>query len=67
MVLGLVLAVMDGTALMEMWRSFIGLFFMLSAIILLIAFVTSSVTSMQQHQAHHRDGAGHPGLRRRQL
>lgn len=47
-VLGLVLAVMDGTALMEMWRSFIGLFFMLSAIILLIAFVTSSVTSMQQ-------------------
>ena len=36
-VLGLVLAVMDGTALMEMWRSFIGLFFMLSAIILLIA------------------------------
>ena len=47
-VLGLVLAVMDGTALMEMWRSFIGLFFMLSAIILLIAFVTSSVTSMNQ-------------------
>ena len=47
-VLGLVLAVMDGTALMEMWRSFIGLFFMLSAIILLVAFVASSVTSMKQ-------------------
>ena len=47
-VMGLVLAVMDGTALMEMWRSFIGLFFMLSAIILLVAFVASSVTSMKQ-------------------
>ena len=47
-VLGLVLAVMDGTALMEMWRSFIGLFFMLSAIILLVAFVASSVTSAKQ-------------------
>ena len=35
-VLGLVLAVMDSSSLMEMWRSFIGLFFMLSAIILLV-------------------------------
>ena len=47
-VLGLVLAVMDSSSLMEMWRSFIGLFFMLSAIILLVAFVASSVTSMKQ-------------------
>ena len=45
---GMVLAVMDARSLMSMWRSFIGLFFMLSAIILLIAFVTSSVTSMNQ-------------------
>ena len=41
-VLGLVLAVMDGTALMEMWRSFIGLFFMLSAIILLVSCIRTS-------------------------
>ena len=47
-VLGLVLAVMDSSSLMEMWRSFIGLFFMLSAIILLVAFVASSVTSAKQ-------------------
>ena len=47
-VLGLVLAVMDSSSLMEMWRSFIGLFFMLSAIILLVAFVASSVTSVKQ-------------------
>lgn len=47
-VLGLVLAVMDSSSLMEMWRSFIGLFFMLSTIILLVAFVASSVTSAKQ-------------------
>ena len=45
---GMVLAVMDARSLMSMWRSFIGLFFMLSAIILLVAFVASSVTSMKQ-------------------
>lgn len=66
-VLGLVLAVMDGTALMEMWRSFIGLFFMLSAIILLIAFVTSSVTSMQQIKPITEMVQATRGLRRRQL
>ena len=48
--LGVVLAVMNGRVLMEMWRSFIGLFFMTAAMILLIAFVASSLTSMRQIQ-----------------
>ena len=48
--LGVVLAVMDGSQLMEMWRSFIALFFMTAAMILLIAFVASSLTSMRQIQ-----------------
>ena len=48
--LGLVLAVMNSTELMQMWRSFIALFFMTSAIILLMAFVVSFLTSMRQIQ-----------------
>jgi signal transduction histidine kinase len=48
--IGVVVAVMDSTELTEMWRSFIGLFFMTSAIILLIAFVASSLTAMRQIQ-----------------
>ena len=48
--LGVVLAVMDSRELMEMWRSFIGLFFMTAAMILLIAFVASSLMSMRQIQ-----------------
>lgn len=47
---GIILAVMENRSLMQMWRSFIGLFFMTSAIILLIAFVVSSLTSMRQIQ-----------------
>ena len=47
---GMVLAVMDARSLMSMWRSFIGLFFMTSAIILLISFVASSLTSVRQFQ-----------------
>lgn len=47
---GVVLAVMETTELMEMWRSFIGLFFMTSAIVLLMAFAASSLTSMRQIQ-----------------
>lgn len=47
---GMVLAVMDARSLMSMWRSFIGLFFMTSSIILLISFVASSLTSMRQIQ-----------------
>ena len=48
--LGVVLAVMDAGELMEMWRSYIALFFMTSAIILLIVFVASSLMSMRQIQ-----------------
>lgn len=47
---GVVLAVMDGSELMGMWRSSIALFFMTSAIILLISFVASSLMSMRQIQ-----------------
>ncbi len=48
--IGLVLAVMETTELMEMWRSFIGLFLMTSAIILLVSFVATSFISMRQIQ-----------------
>ena len=48
--LGVVLAVMDSTQLMEIWRSFIAIFFMTAAIILLVAFVASSLMSMRQIQ-----------------
>lgn len=47
-VMGIVLAVMDGSDLLQMWRSFIGLFVMTSAIILMIAFVASSLMSYRQ-------------------
>ncbi len=46
--MGFVLAVMDNSELMEMWRSFIGIFFMAATIILLISFVASFLTSMRQ-------------------
>ena len=49
-VIGMVVAVMETTELMEIWRSFIAMFFMTAAIILLIAFVVSSLTSMRQTQ-----------------
>ena len=49
-VVGMVVAVMETTELMEIWRSFIALFFMTAATILLIAFVVSSLTSMRQTQ-----------------
>ena len=48
--LGLVLAVMNSAELTQMWRSFIALFFMSSAIILVLAFITSFVTAMRQIQ-----------------
>lgn len=48
--LGVVLAVMDTTQLMEIWRSFIAIFFMTAAIVLLAAFVASSLMSMRQTQ-----------------
>ena len=42
--LGIVLAVMDESEIMQVWRSFIGMFLMTSAIILLIAFLASVVS-----------------------
>lgn len=49
-VIGMVVAVMETTELMEIWRSFIAMFFFTAAIILLLAFVVSSLTSMRQTQ-----------------
>ena len=48
--LGYVLAVTETTELMEMWRSFIGLFLMTSAIIMLVAIVATSFVSMRHAQ-----------------
>ena len=47
---GIVVAVMDATELMEMWSSFLGLFLMTAAIVMTVAFVTSSLISMRQQQ-----------------
>ena len=47
---GYVLAVTETTVLMEMWRSFTGLFLITSAIILLISFMATSFISMRQTQ-----------------
>ncbi len=49
-VIGMVVAVMEATELMEIWRSLIAMFFFTAAIILLLAFVASSLTSMRQTQ-----------------
>ena len=48
--LGVVLSVMNTGELMEIWWSFIGLFFMTAAIVLLVAFLASSLMSMRQIQ-----------------
>lgn len=45
---GMVLAVMDASELTAMWRSFIGLFFMTSMIILMISFMATSFLSARQ-------------------
>ncbi len=47
---GIVVAVMDATELLEMWNSFLGLFLMTAAIVMTVAFVTSSLISMRQLQ-----------------
>lgn len=46
--IGIVMAVMDSSQLTEMWRSFIGLFFMTSTIILLVSFMATSFLSIRQ-------------------
>ena len=48
--IGIVLAVMNARSVMGMWRSFISLFLMTSAIILLLVFIVTSLTSMRQIQ-----------------
>ena len=48
--IGFVLAVTETTELMEMWRSFIGLFLMTSAIIMLVSFIATSFVSMRHAQ-----------------
>ncbi len=45
---GMVLAVTDAHSLTDMWQAFLGIFAMTSITVLLIAFVASSVTAMQQ-------------------
>lgn len=47
---GMVLSVIDAGQVMKLWRTFTALFFMISAIVLLIAFVASSLMSMRQIQ-----------------
>ena len=48
--IGVVLAVMNARSVMRMWRSFLSLFLMTSAIILLLVFIVTSLTSMRQIQ-----------------
>ena len=45
---GMVLAITETQTLTEMWRAFLGIFGMTSITVILIAFVASSVTAMQQ-------------------
>ena len=47
-VVGMVFAVSSTSAINNMWRAFIGLFFMTSIVVLMVAFAASSVVSMQQ-------------------
>lgn len=47
---GLVYAVATTTSLDTMWQGFIGLFFMIAFVILMITFVASSLTTMRQIQ-----------------
>ncbi|MBE6940419.1 MAG: HAMP domain-containing histidine kinase [Ruminococcaceae bacterium] len=47
---GMVLAMMNVTALTEMWETFAALLLMTSAIVLMLAFIASSLMSMRQSQ-----------------
>lgn len=49
-VVGVVLATIDASQMVRLWKSFTGLFFMISAVVLLIAFVGSSLMSVRQIQ-----------------
>ena len=50
MPVGVVYAVTTTTSLDAMWQGFIGLFFMASFVVLMIAFMASSITTMRQIQ-----------------
>ncbi len=45
---GMVMAITEAQSLTEMWRAFLGIFAMTSITVILIAFVASSVSAMQQ-------------------
>ena len=47
-VVGMVFAVSEASAMNNMWRAFIGLFFMTSIVVLMVAFAASSITAMRQ-------------------
>ena len=65
--IGMVLAVMNARSVMGMWRSFISLFLMTSAIILLLVFIVTSLTSMRQIQPIWEMVQATRALRRREL
>ena len=44
---GVVFAVAEASSLDNMWRGFVGLFFMTAMVVLMVAFMTASVTAMQ--------------------
>ena len=46
--IGIVVALMDEAEMMNVWRGFMGLFFVIFATILMISFAASSLTSMRQ-------------------
>lgn len=58
---------MNARSVMGMWRSFISLFLMTSAIILLLVFIVTSLTSMRQIQPIREMVQATRGLRRREL
>ncbi len=45
---GMVFVAAETASLTEMWRAFASIFFFTSIVVLLIAFITSSVTSLRQ-------------------
>lgn len=47
---GVVFAIAASTSLDNMWRAFVGLFFMTAVVVLMVAFMASSITTMHQIQ-----------------
>lgn len=61
-VVGLVFAVTEISAINNMWRAFAGLFFMTSIVVLMLAFVASSVVVHAADQAHSGHASSHPSV-----